>query len=418
MRVLVITNMYPPHHYGGYEQLCSDVVRELRAAGHEVEVLTSDWRVPGVTDPDDVPGAVHRDLRMYWVDHEIVDPRALARLRIERHNHRRLAGHLDRFRPDVVSLWAMGALSLSLATAVADRGVPMVSVVCDDWLVYGPRIDAWHRAMRRRPRLDRLASAVAGVPRAATDIGPLATQCFISEVTESTALRDSPYPLPDRTLVYAGIDTDDFPVTSEAEDRPFGWRLLHVGRIDPRKGADTAIRSLAHLPIEATLTLVGRGDERHEAELRDLVDHLGLGDRVTFTVVPRQEVARWYREADVCAFPTRWAEPLGLVPVEAMACGTPVVATATGGSAEYLLDEVTCLRMPVDDPVAMAAAVRRFADDPELRRRVVDNGRLVAAELTMARWAELLERWHRHAVDPTEPRPSRRTPIPVLLGGT
>ncbi len=74
MRILVLTNMYPPHAYGGYEQCCRDVVERWRAAGHEVLVLTSTVRVPGVDEGAEPPNEVRRLLRLYWADHEILDP--------------------------------------------------------------------------------------------------------------------------------------------------------------------------------------------------------------------------------------------------------------------------------------------------------------------------------------------------------
>lgn len=433
VRVLAITNMFPPHHYGGYELLCADVLDRFRAAGHDVAVLTSDTRVPGVDDRAGEASNVERSLALYWDDHEIVEPGPLGRLQIERHDQRVLRRVLDEFRPDVVSVWAMGCLPMGLLATVADRGIPMVSVVCDDWLVYGPRVDAWHRAMRRRPVLDRILSRLAGVPRAGRDVGSLATHCFISETTEAAAVAGSPYALAERTVVYAGIDTDDFPVGAASSETPpssekpssptrpadeaFGWRLLHVGRLDPRKGIDVVIRALSRLPPEATLTILGRGDDAYRRHLCALVDELGLGGRVHFEVAERHQLAERYAAADVFVFAPRWSEPFGLVPLEAMACRTPVVATATGGSGEYLIDGRTCLRVPVDDDAAVADAIQRLADNPVLRGDLVERGTRLASALTMDRWAALLEQWHRHVVDPSTTEPDDQRGIVAGLVG-
>jgi glycosyltransferase involved in cell wall biosynthesis len=77
-----------------------------------------------------------------------------------------------------------------------------------------------------------------------------------------------------------------------------------------------------------------------------------------------------------------------------MACGTPVVATGVGGSAEFLRDGVNCVLFPPGDPVALAAAVRRIHDDPELRRRLLDGGLRTVAQLDVGRLADVLEEWH------------------------
>src|ERR1051325_10801161 len=96
----------------------------------------------------------------------------------------------------------------------------------------------------------------------------------------------------------------------------------------------------------------------------------GLTDRVAFDVVDRSELASRYRDSDVFVFPTIWEEPFGLVPLEAMACGTPVIATGTGGSGEFLVEGYNCLLVPPGDAHALAAAVRRLAEDGELRARL------------------------------------------------
>src|SRR5436190_11075076 len=100
-RILALSNLYPPHHYGGYELGCFDVMARWRDKGHEIEVLASDVRVPGVHEPVGGEPGVHRRLRLYWDDHKIANPSRLERLRIEWHNQHVLRDVLDAFAPDV-----------------------------------------------------------------------------------------------------------------------------------------------------------------------------------------------------------------------------------------------------------------------------------------------------------------------------
>jgi glycosyltransferase involved in cell wall biosynthesis len=391
--VLIITNMYPPHHYGGYELACHDVATHLRDRGHEILVLTTDWRVPGVSDTPGEDGEwIWRVLGFYWDNHELRSPTIPARLAIERANQRHLRRALDRFAPDVVSVWHMGAMSLGLLTTLAHRQIPIVYLLADDWLIYGPQLDAWGRLFADRPRAARLVQRLTGVP---TDLPPLHDTgqfCFVSDCTRRRADELSRWRFPEAEIVPLGVNPAEFPIPAEPPpDRAWQWRLVYVGRMDDRKGIDTVVRALAQLPQEASLTLVGRGDDRYRAHLEALADQLGVASRVRFCVSERAELAQVYRGADVVVFPSTWEEPFGLVPLEAMACATPVVATGTGGSAEFLAPEVNCLYFTPSDPGSLTDAVLRLAQDGSLRRRLVRSGFSTAGRLTTVRLGDDME---------------------------
>jgi D-inositol-3-phosphate glycosyltransferase len=205
--------------------------------------------------------------------------------------------------------------------------------------------------------------------------------------------------MPQRAVVYTGIDPGDFPIAPDAapvESRPWRQRMLYVGRIDERKGIDTLLRALPSLP-GAGLRVVGRGDQRYQAELRSLAADLGVADRVSWLVRERQALRREYAAADVVVFPSVYDEPFGLVPLEAMACDTPVVATGAGGSGEYLVDGWNSLLYTRGDPAGLAAAVRRLGEDPLLREQLVRHGRRTARALTTEEWMDSLTAWHEYA---------------------
>ena len=139
-------------------------------------------------------------------------------------------------------------------------------------------------------------------------------------------------------------------VLGPAPERQWSWSLAYVGRLDARKGVDTAVKALAHLPDAATLTLVGGWDEKEERRLRELAHTEGLAARVRFEgQASRDRVRAAYDDADAVLFPVRWEEPWGLVPLEAMARGRPVVASGRGGSGEYLRDGENALIASPDD---------------------------------------------------------------------
>jgi glycosyltransferase involved in cell wall biosynthesis len=393
LRVLVVTNMYPPHHLGGYELSCRDTVDRFAERGHEVTVLTSSLHFDGVDEVDEPH--VHRELEIYWKDHEILRPSVQDSLEIERHNQRTLVAELERTRPDVVSFWNMGALSMGLIATVVERDIPSVLVLVDDWLVYGPLVDGWaHRFQSWRRPLGPIVSRLTGVPTSVADLGQVDAACFVSETTRRTALDNTPWSFGHDVVTGTGVDRSDFPPPGPEEDAgPWEGRLLFVGRVEVRKGIETLFRALPLLD-GTTLSVVGPVDDRYRATLDRLVAELGIADLVTFDVAPRDALRDRYLAADAVIFPSEWEEPFGIVPLEAMACGRPVIATGTGGSGEFLRDRGNCLLHPPGDHDALAGAVRRLADDPDLRATLVRGGIDTAATLTTDRLADVLEEWH------------------------
>jgi glycosyltransferase involved in cell wall biosynthesis len=120
-----------------------------------------------------------------------------------------------------------------------------------------------------------------------------------------------------------------------------------------------------------------------------------VNDRLTCVdFVARNELAAVYAESDALLFLSRWDEPFGLVPLEAMTQGVPVVATRRGGSAEFLTDGLNCLEVPVDAPDAVAAAIRALGSDEPLRRRLISGGLATGANYRVDRFAKDLEYLH------------------------
>jgi glycosyltransferase involved in cell wall biosynthesis len=146
-----------------------------------------------------------------------------------------------------------------------------------------------------------------------------------------------------------------------------------VSRLVERKGIGNVIEALRSLPdvelVVAGGPPAGMVDEDPEAQrFLELARRLGVEDRVQLRgALSRAEIPALLRSADVVAC-CPWYEPFGLVAVEAMACGAPVIVSAVGGLAESVLDGVTGLHVPPRSPAAIATAVRSLLDDPAARR--------------------------------------------------
>lgn len=142
--------------------------------------------------------------------------------------------------------------------------------------------------------------------------------------------------------------------------------LLALGRAVPRKGVETTIRALRHVP-GATLVVAGGCPGEPEPErLSRVADACGVAGRVRFRGrVSREEVPVLMRSADVVVS-VPWYEPFGIVPLEAMACGVPVVASAVGGHLDTVVPGVTGLLVPPRDEEALGRALRGLLADPRL----------------------------------------------------
>src|SRR5438132_5335223 len=195
MRALVLTNLYPPHHYGGYELLCRDTVEAWRASGHDVAVVCSDHRIAGRSDAGDTD--VERTLRFYWRDHEVLRPAPHVRLAVERSNHAHWTRTLDRFRPDVVSVWNFGMFGYPLLAEVIGRGIPLVLVIGDLWPCWGPVFDPWTSMFANRARyrqvLGRVVSRVPGIPATPPGLGALPVTLPARRWLRPRLERDAPF---------------------------------------------------------------------------------------------------------------------------------------------------------------------------------------------------------------------------------
>ncbi len=173
-------------------------------------------------------------------------------------------------------------------------------------------------------------------------------------------------------VVYSGVDVDAFRPRPDAVPTD---AVVSVGELTPRKGFDFLVESLAALPAarRPTLTLVCNAATADETRyVQELAERGGVELRVRWRL-STEELAAEYRRAQLCLY-APVAEPFGLVPLEAMACGIPVVAVAEGGVPESVVDGVTGRLVP-RDVTAFAAAVRELLADPGTRHRLAENAR-------------------------------------------
>jgi glycosyltransferase involved in cell wall biosynthesis len=180
-------------------------------------------------------------------------------------------------------------------------------------------------------------------------------------------------------VVPCGVDATRFCPDGPVAPRSRRPRLLAIGRLVPRKGIDDAITALAALP-EAELLVAGGPpahlvhDDPEAARLLARARELGVASRVHLIgQVPRAELPALIRSADlVVCLP--WYEPFGIVPLEAMACGVPVIGTAVGGLLDTVIDGVTGALLPPHRPDLVADAAQALLGAPLLRAAYAHAG--------------------------------------------
>jgi glycogen(starch) synthase len=371
MRILMVSNLYPPIFFGGYEILCAQVADEFSAKGHQVGVLTSDFRAP-----ECAPDSVRRKLKLttnFPLPGEKVgqvDFKLSSLQRVGQHNYRETLAALEEFQPDIVFAWCLSRLSLAPIRAAQSRGIPVAYTINDlhprqflpaRWSL-SPK--SWLKALAE-PWLWPLATMRGGHRRAF----PIT---IISQATRRQLL-EMGLPIAHSRVIHQGIPLQQFDYQERTGQDPVR-RLLYVGQLSQNKGVHTLILALAGLREREDwhLTVVGEGVPDYEQHLRTLVARSSLESRIDFVGRrPHREVAEFYAGSHILIFPSEWEEPFGLTHLEAMASGCAVISTLKGGCAELIVDGENALAYQAADSVDLQKCLIRLLDDEPLRQNLV-----------------------------------------------
>ena len=396
MRILVVSNLYPPLALGGYEERCLVSVEGLRARGHDLLVLTSRYGVTAATPAD--PG-VHRVLTPVgffgfpWA-------RIPGLARIEHDNLALLREAIWDHRPDVIWVWNLGGLPKSLL-AVAAAAKPLVTDISDHWVFRGIPADPWRGWENRHGFLAKFARwRWPNLVPAATPLPLGKAYCTSAALRDLTVAKGFPA-LAGCPVIYCGIAVDRYHHAVHQRDAG-PLRMLYVGRLHPDKGVHTACAAVLRTP-GVTLDVVGTGEPDYEAQLRRDYEGKPQGaPRIRF--IGRKKPAEIPALMAAChglLFPSEWEEPFALTPLEASAAGLAVVGTLTGGSPEFLREGETALTYAAGNADACAVALAKLRDDPELGQRLATTAqREVAARFTVATMLDRMEAHLREAMTP------------------
>jgi glycogen(starch) synthase len=389
MRILFLSNFFPPARPGGYTQWCHEVAERLAKRGHTIGVLTSNY--------EQIKASVGEEgiYRLLYLEGDLAYYQPFHFFTRWQKEHRENMVFLERtvqdFAPDLIFVWGMWALSKALP-ALAEQLLPdrVVYYFSDYWSSATDMHTAYWRSPTRRSLMQMPKHILSKVAMSMLDKERQPQLKLERVICVSSRVRDilveAGLPVQNARIIHGGTDVDRFQ-GSRARGYPSGClKLLYAGQLVHHKGVHTAIEAMARLINErglnhVTLTLVGSGHPDYEAFLNDLVQREHLHDFVIFhKPVSKDEMPSILQQFDILIFPSIYEEPLARMTQEAMASGLVVVGTTTGGTGEILSEGETGLTFAPEDEDGLADQVTRLITDPDLYCRLSQAGRQTVLE--------------------------------------
>ncbi len=408
MKILVLTNLFPPHHAGTFDFRCQSVTETLVKRGHRVKVLTSNYGLQREQRDPEIE-------RRLWINGAFGLPlkAGLSDLKtIEAHNHQVLRETLTEFAPDLVYVWSLHGLSKSLIFTIRNSRLPTVYDVADSWIADGLREDPWLRWWNgtsrpigstlwrtmleiggRRNSLDKIAptrlakgydrvAEIYGKPQdtAAVEANTIGAfrfdrlyfcSHFLRQRTEQAGFRVS-----HGDVIYPGTNTELYIGEVKPQSAPIR-KFLIVAELTEKSGVMTALEALKiarEYNVKTSLSIHGRGSSDYVASLRSfIIQHQLPVEFLTLTGQPK-DMAALYRQHDAFLHTAETEESYATTPFEAMASGLPVISTKLGGIGELLLHGENAFTYNPKEALDLASRMQEIQIQPALRCQVAERG--------------------------------------------
>ncbi len=347
MKMLCVSNYYPPHFEGGYEISVKETMDYLASRGHEVSVVCGTKGVAATDSSSFIPeyGGVSRVLK--YIDYQ--KPGFIAKHRVEKFNYQIVTDAIKVLNPDLVYIANMKAVSIAPVIAVQNAKVPHVFDLGDIWLKS-------YLAPGLKGRLFRYAKSI--LPNTIGGKIELNPVIVLSEWMEQE-VRNS-FDSKDVYIVPRGIKVSE--LISEHYDLD---RFVFVGRIEPNKGLDLCIEAMSLLQNQdklgsMTLDVIGEADPEYLRHCMGLIEAFSLQERIRF-LGRNPEVTKILSQYSVLLMPTMAREAFGRVVIEAMSLGLVVLATNAYGPKEIIADEEDGFLFDRGSVPALASKIRAVA---------------------------------------------------------
>ncbi len=409
MRILVLTNFYPPHELGGQGRSCLQAVTGLQKRGHQTLVLTSMHGVNNIlVEKDGVARALYLEMDFTPMRHQIAF--FTERKRRESKNLDRFRSILARFSPDVIFVWGMWNLARSLP-ALAEELCP--GKLLYRFAEYWPTLPSQHQLYWQKPGKTPANRLIKGALGAIAlrmlqreKLPPLKIEhAFCVSAGTRDTLVNAGIPVQNARIIYTGVDLPTFNSSHEDRDET-STKLLYAGRLDATKGIETAIEAVSILKNRCKigsfqLGIAGSGAKEYESDLRQLAEKKRVTKEVQFLGrLPAEKMPALMHSKDILLMPSIWPEPFARVILEGMAAGMTVISSLSGGSGEIVKHNETGLTFPPGNAAKLAENIAFLAANPLQKERLAAAGqKLVREAFTTKRMIDQIEDYLRHIAE-------------------
>lgn len=395
MKILVLTNLYPPSFVSDYEVRCATVTDKLREKGHQVRVLTSNHGLqklsanPTFSDPTIIPEHQEKNIsRALNLHGHFGHPwLSISRLKqLELYNNEVLQDTLNRYKPEIVHVWNMAGLSKSLLLTLQKSGIPVVYDVADYWIARGLKWDVWLRWWNRREisrinKFRRWFAQVFGNRKRLQNRAPTNPiehiqfrRIYFSCKRVKQVTLEAGYPVSHAEVIYCPVNTTIFNGQPKSGDQPL-HKLLFVGDLSEDNGIMTVLRAMYELidKFSGTLTVCGDGEIHYVERLKQFVNEERLP--VVFAHLKKPaDMAEVYRNHDALLFTPENDSHDFIPPLEGSACGLPVICSSKGAAAELISHNETGLTFHAGDATNLAGQILNLASSGENRFKMASKG--------------------------------------------
>jgi len=398
MKILVLTEAYPPHHSGGYELRCSDVLEGLKEKGHSIVVLTNRCPHPKCTLHPFEEG-IKRILHLRQDAGSV-----FTQIRWDCMDLRYIDKFVGQYAPDMIYLWHIQNLSNAILPYFSNRSIPIVYDEGGSGLIHLFRVyqrglyfykneeDRFLKKLLKEwvYRISRFVSFNLINPEWHW---PENMRIYFNSNASKENTLSHGVEVNQAAVIPSGIDISKFPFQNH--NRPGNpIKIIVPSRIKKEKGIQDVVclaLKLREKGISVEITIVGKVQSfEYYSEIQQSIRENGIGNAITFsTMVDQEHLSRLYRDNDFCFFPSYFKSGFSRVPLEAMASGCPVVSYGNEGSGEIIWDWENGFVVEEGNLTAVEKIITNLRESPEKYQAISRKARMmVESKFLMSQYIE------------------------------